>query len=226
MAYLTATQFRDGTLAESCHGLALSLTEAPTMELADAITRLSVRLDDWTNDHFESEMLTLGLDGRGGGNLLLPKRCTAVTQVDIRNSSGALTTQDVARYRLHSSLEGGTRRKDDATDDWLELVPGSGGLTGLPAGWTDVYLWPLGLLTVDVTGAFGWTAVPGDIKRALALLVWDHFKALRQDLRRTSRYSTAEMTVDPADASPSGILEVDAIIAAYRREPSPAIAVA
>jgi hypothetical protein len=224
MAYLTATQFRTATLAEFCHGLALDTTEAPSGELADAITRLSARLDDWTNDHYESETLTLGITGTGGTNLLLPKRCTAVTQVHIRNHLGVLTTQDASRYRLHSSLEGGTRRI--STDDWLELVGGTGGLTGLPYGQTERYLWPTGILSVDVAGSFGWTAVPGDIKRALALLVWDHFKSFRSDLRRASRYQTAELAVDVSVGTPSGMPEVDAIVADYRRDSGPSIAAA
>jgi len=226
MAYLVAADFRSGSsLNEVCIGLPLSTGEASDAQLGAAVTRLAQRIDDWTNDHFESESLTLEMDGTGTSRLYLPKRCTAVTSVKIRDEDGTLGTAEAAAvYRLTSSLySSGSKRLDGSGLDYIDIVPNGDGLATLPAGYGDVYTWPCGPQTVQVVGTFGWTTTPGDIKRALALMVWDHFKPLRNDLRRSSRVSTADTTqefipVDPASGVYTGIQEADAIIAAYRRD--------
>jgi hypothetical protein len=94
MAYITFADFRSATVAEYCQGLTLTTTEASDTNLPIAIARFSQRFDDFTNDHFESASLTLELDGEGEGRIYLPKRCTAVSTVKIRDENGTLTTQD------------------------------------------------------------------------------------------------------------------------------------
>lgn len=219
MALLTYSSFRSETLAEPCQGLALTADEAGNTNLTSAIARLTARIEEWCNDTFESETATFELDGDGTRRLDLPKRCTAITTVKLRNAAGTLgSAQTSTVYRLHSSLYSSGSKKNGEMD-WLDIVPDGAGLAGSTY---SAYLWPPGAQTVQVAGTFGWTTAPADIKRALALLVWDHFKGRRGDLARAEVVSTSEQTVrytptDPAVGLFSGVPEVDAIVAANRR---------
>jgi hypothetical protein len=222
MAYLTAADFHPDTLNEACQGYALGDVDAA--KITSAIARLSQRLDDYTNDHFESEAaLVLEIDGTGSPRLYLPKRCTAVTSVKLRDETGTLgSAQAATAYRLRSSLYAtGSKRLDTRQLDWLDLVPYSGGLVSVPSG-TDGYCWPAGPQTVQVTGTFGWTTCPSDIKVALAQMVWDHFTAQGGALGRTEQLTANGETfsfvaTDPEAGFFTGLRDVDAIINNYRR---------
>jgi hypothetical protein len=200
--------------------MALSMTDAPTDALITAaIARLSTRLDNWTNDHFETDALTLDLDVYlASSRLRLPKRCTAVTTVNTRSPAGVLTLQPATAYRLSSSLEqAGSLRTEGSSIDTIDIILDTTlGLTGTL--WDGEWVWPVGTQTVQVVGSFGWTDTPADIKRAMALLVWDHFKPQASALRQASRQTSADLTVEYAITEPSGIPEVDDIIADYKRD--------
>jgi len=213
MAYLTAADFRENTPAEYCSGLLLSEAEAATTALTAAIARLSSRIDELTNDHYESRTLTYDLDVYGySGVVLLPERCTALTTVKT-TWYGTQTTQASTAYSLHSSLDtAGAKRIGD--HDWIEVVTDTGGLVGT----MYTYAWPIGPATVEVTGSFGWVTTPADIKRAVALMVWDHFKPQQDTLRRAVRWTAQGETFEAAASQPTGIPEVDQLIAEYRRE--------
>lgn len=208
MSYLAAADFRAASLAEYCAGLELTDEEASEPRLTPAIARLSRRFDELTRDHFEEEAgLVLELAGSGTDRLYLPKRCTAVTAVKTRDEAGVLTAESASVYRLIASLESaGTRRRDRGAIDYLELVPGGDYLT-------TGSVWPAGPQTVQITGDFGWKAVPADVKRAVALLVYDHFKPVADVLRRAVRVATAD-----AQYTLEGVpLEAADIAADYRR---------
>jgi hypothetical protein len=214
------SDFRTESLAEYAYGLELSTTEAPATAVTSAITRLSARVDEWTNDHFEAESLTLDLDGSGTTKLYLPQRCTAVSSVSIRDEEDVYTVQTALGYRLHSSLRDGV--KAVGLYDWLEIVGEGDGLTGLPGLSYNAWRWPVGPATVRVAGTFGWTTTPFDIKRAVAVLVWDHFRQKRGDMVYASRVSTADRTVeypapDPSNGVFTAMPEVDAILQTYQR---------
>lgn len=214
MAYLAFADFRTATLTEFCAQLALTTTEASDANLTSAIARFSQRLDDYTNDRFESEALTLEMDGEGTAKLILPKRCTAVGTVKTRDDADVLTLQAAAVYRLHSSLYStGSKRLGEF--DWIEVVPDGNGLASVTG---SAYVWPRGPRTVQVVGTFGWTTTPGDVKRAVALMVYDHFKPRAEDLRRASAWAIAETRYEIARTLPTGIPEADEVIANYRRE--------
>lgn len=218
MSYLVPDDFRTASIAEYCEQIDLTIEEADDTRLAAAIARLSQRVDDATNDHFSSETLTLDLNGGGSPRLYLPQRCTAVTTLSTRNVQGALTTQASTSFRLHSSLDAtGVARLGEY--DWIDAIVWGPGLTGVYYAWSFDY----GEQTVRVTGTFGWMTTPADIKRAVALLVYDHFKPIRQDLRRANRMATADASYDFAQTEPTGIPEVDGIIAQYRRESVPLV---
>ena len=214
MSYVAAADFREATLAEYCRGLDLDSVEAPADEVDAAITRVSIRIDEWTNDHFETEATTYELDGTGTPKLYLPKRTQSVTTVKTRDSAGTLTTEASTLWRLRSSLvSGGGTIHDVDGYDFLEVIPAQSLSTGA--------VWPFGPQTVQVAGTFCVSTVPGDIKRAVALLTYHNFKPLREDLRMASRWHTAEVTVEAAVTEPSGIPEVDSILAQYQRPDPP-----
>lgn len=219
MAYISFADLRSASVAEFAQQLTLTTAEASDDNLTAAIIRFSQRFDDFTNDHFESAGLTLELDGEGEGRIYLPRRTTAVATVNIRDETGTLTTQDTTSYRLHSSLVAGTTRSGDW--DWLDAVPFGVGFAGVPVTNSNVWCWPGGPQTVQVTGAFGWTVTPGDVKRAVALMVFDHFKPIRNDLRRTQSFTTDSAAINLAITKPTGIPECDDIIEEYRRESRP-----
>jgi hypothetical protein len=223
MSYLTASQFRSGSQAEFTHDLLLSATDVEDDDLiTGAISRLSARFDDWTEDHFEtSEAQTRALKGSGGRRLYLPHRYTAISQVRIADEDGTWTVQtDPGVYRLHSSLDAsGAGTVGDL--DYLELLANGEGLSGYPSGF-GAWAWPTQANSVEVTGTIGWTVTPGDVKRAVAVLVYDHFKPVRKDLRRAETVANANETVRYITTQPelgifSGIPEVDEIVARLRR---------
>lgn len=222
MAYLTAADFDSATVTDPCIGLTLTEAEVGglTTNLTAAIARLTQRLNDYTNDVFESESLTLELDGDGTPRLMLPKRCTSVTTVKLRDEDGTLgSAQTSTVYRLHSSLYStGSKRLGEF--DWIDLVPLGAGLAN---GLEGPYAWPCGPQTVQVAGTFGWTTTPGDIKRALAYMVYDHFKPSRPDVRAAESVTNNNVIVRYAAADPingiwTGMQECDSIINQYRRE--------
>lgn len=214
MAIITEADFRTATVAEYCIDLQMDTTVAPAAALTAAITRMTQRFMDYTDDSYEQENLTLQLQGDGSSStLFLPKRCTAVTQVRTLSTTGTYTVQTSTYYRLRSSLyANGSKRLGDV--DYLELVR-SAPVIG--------YCWPGESNSVEVTGQFGWTTCPGDVKRAVALMCWDHFKPQRGDLRRASRVTTEGSTTeylppDPANNIWTGIPEVDDVVREYRRD--------
>lgn len=219
MSVLAVADFRTATVTSACSGLTLTTTEASDTNLPVEITNQARIFDDETNDHFESEATTLDIDVTyWAGRLYLPRRFTAVSSVQTRDEAGTLTTQDTAVYRLRSSLNS-TGSKRVGGFDWLDIVPLSDGLnTEMGA-----YCWPVGPQTVRVTGTSGWTVTPGAVKRAVALLVYDHFKPLRNDLRRTDRWQTSDASFNTAESLPWGLPEADTTAENYRRESLPGV---
>lgn len=204
---------------EACQGLSLTITEAPDAALATAIARFSQRIDDWTNDHYESQagvVLTLDVD-YPSDKVYLPRRTTAVSQVQTQDALGGLTVQGASGYRLRSSLDGAgaNLREPGSSVDYLQIIPLGSGLVSTYYG---AWIWPLGPQTVYVTGTYGWTVTPGDIKRALALLVFYHFKPIRADLRMAETVSVADSTIRFGATFPSGIPECDDILFDYKRD--------
>jgi hypothetical protein len=213
MAIITEADFRAATVAEYCYDIQMEVAVAPAASLTATIARMTSKFSEYTNDSWETESLTLSLAGDGSSLLRLPKRCTQVTQVRTLNTSGTYTTHTTTYWRLKSSLyANGSKRLGEL--DYLETIQPL-------ANWG--YCWPTAANSVEVTGSFGWTTAPSDVKRAVALMCWDHFKPQRGDLRRASRVSTQDVTTeylppDPATGIFTGIPEVDDVIREYRRD--------
>ena len=216
MAYLTFLDFRTATLAEYCYGLDLTSTEAPDAALTAAIASISQRIDNFTNDHFESESRTFELDVSGcSSRLYLPRRARAISSVNTRLWDGSLTLEASTVYRLFSSLDStGSFRIDNDGLDRLEVIPSTYLSTG------SMY-WPEGPQSVEVTGTFSWAVTPSDIKFAVARLVYARFKESRADLDRADSLTNAGVTLrflESDDEHPTGIREVDEIIHDYTRD--------
>ncbi len=212
MALLVAADFRTATVNEVCVGLTLTVAEASDANLVSAISGLTQRLEDFCNDKFEAETLTLNLQANGLAFLMLPYRTSSITSVNLRNANGTLTLQTAANYSLHSSLYASGSKATD-TWDWIDVYADGDGLTS-----DTTYFWPTGANGVQVVGVMGWTTAPRDIKRALALMVWNHFKPLRRDLRLTQRMTAEGEVTELAPLDPTGLPEADEIIARFRRE--------
>jgi hypothetical protein len=219
MTLLTFADMREDSLAEFAAGCALGEAEASDANITAAIVRLTDRFQDWTNDIYQNVVTTVDEDGIGGSLLRLRHRTTVVSSVTFRLADGTYTSaQAVTAYRLISSLNA---TGDDVVGDfdYLEVVPYSPGFSPTNAGGYP-YLWPIGPQIVRVTGTFGWTVPPADAKRAIAMLVWHHFKPIRADLGRATSWQAGDTAVTnaiPTDDAPSGIPDVDQIIRRLRR---------
>lgn len=224
MTLLTPAAFRIDTIDEACIGLELDTGEAEDTLLTATIARMTTRLNRWTNDRFEPTTGTAEVNGSGTSRLYLPNRYTAVSAVKTRDEFGTLSTALTASgYRLHSSLNaaGDDRIDQDAILDWIDLLYGGVGLSVVGYG-GDIYTWPSVPGSVQVTGTYGWTTAPPEIKRALALLTWDHVKRVRSDLRSAESVQAGGTLVryvqpNPAEGIYSGIAEADEIIRDYER---------
>jgi len=215
--WLTEADFREPVPNEVCAQLTLTDAEAEAGALDDAILRFEARLEDHTNDRFEPEDLTLEIAGDGTSTLDLPYRTQAVTMVEFVDPVGDAHLQPAESWRLKTSLyASGTQRAGEL--DWIMAVVGGVGFTTSP-----VYLFPPAAdgYLVMVTGTFGWAAPPSDMRRALALMVHDHFKPQRADLRRAQSWRVEDAAFDASVTTPTGIPEADEIIATYRRDLDP-----
>ncbi len=217
-----ADDMRAESLAEYAAGCALTIEEAEDDQLELAIIRMTRRMNDWCSDKFESEIGDVFVDSFRTKMLRLPHRTTEVTEVKFALADGTVSDpQDTGSYRLHSSLnvDGDTPVGEL---DWLEVVDWSTGFVGEPT--QPFYFWPTGPRTVQVSGTFGWTIPDPDVLRAVAILVYDHFKPIRADLGRAIRWADGSgLAVDNSpidDDHPSGIPRVDEIVARLRRNTS------
>jgi hypothetical protein len=213
MAYVIPSDFRSGSGAEHCINLVLDSTTYPDPMVSSAIEAAQQRVDTLTDDHFEPENLTLDLDvDSAAERLYLPRRVRSITSVSTRNFTGALTAENAAAYRTHTSLNaaGTDRLTPTSNKDWLQIIPDGVGLT------TGMF-WPVGPQTVRVTGSFSWAATPGDIKKAVALITWDRLMRESGDIRRASRWQRGDLTVERATDSLTGIPEADDLIEPFIR---------
>ena len=223
---------RPDTVAEFAFGLDLETTLVPLdATITSAITRMTARFEDLVNDSFSTATTqTLELNGSGTSRLIIPKRTTAVTAVKTRDYAGTLTTQASTVWRFTSSLDAAGAKRVGGWD-YIDVVPGQY-LTGLydpyaqysTINYTELTwpsVWPQGPQMVQVVGTTGWTTCPDDVKRAIALLVSDHFHAPSGSYRRASEWTdgTTRVLGAPVDEDhPFGMPEVDQIFREYRRE--------
>lgn len=235
MSYVLPSDFSKGAGKWYTHGLELSDDDADANAISDAIQAQSAAFDLYTDDHFEPEpggspegTTTLNVAGSGGPNLYVPKRIRSITDVSLRDVNGDLTSQDATTYRVTQSLVNGERQEADL--DMISIISGKA-LTG--TGWWDDWSypgwwvnWPLDIESVQITGTFSWATTPEQVKRAVALMVYDSIKPSAPGIRTASRYISGSTSFElpPASSdSPTGLHEVDRIIGQYTRNRIPAI---
>lgn len=211
MAYVAAADFREGSKKWYTAQATLTQEQAPDADLTAAIASISAQFDGWCDDHFEATAATeFTLDVREHSRrLYLPKRVRSVTQVETIDEDGVATVEAATAYRVHSSLNA-AGSEETGKLDWLEIIPGER-LS------TDTGGWPIGTGTVQVTGNWDYLVTPDRVKRAIALLVWNHFAPRGDSLHRAQRWQTEQASYDASLTTPTGLPEVDAIIEDLRR---------
>ena len=207
MAYIAAADFRERTVAPYCANLILTETDGTDAYINLLIAQVTTQVELDLADDFEppspDDDEVIEVDGWGTTRLYAPRRVRALTTVEIREPwLTTYTTQASTAYRLRKSLNtAGTAMVDGSTSDWLDA------LLGLSTG-----IWPKGAQTVRLTGKFGWAAVPTDIKRLVALRVYD---ILKSPYTNIVERQTLDATITYGPNS-----EITDITNRYRRQPA------
>ena len=216
MAYVTAADLSQKSKKSWAQGFLLSEADGDATFVASVIADVETRVNQMLDDDFEPEAgdadVTLEVSGSGTSRLYMPRRVRSITTVKTRAVTGTLTTEAATSYRLHSSLNAaGTQMVDNSHLDWIDIIQ------PLSVG----SVWPKGWQSVQVVGKFGWASAPSEIKRLVAMLVYDDIKAKNSNLYRAERLSTDQQTIvfAPPDEGSLGIPKADAIVRQFRRDP-------
>lgn len=183
MAYAAAADFRERTQKPWCKGLVLGEGDCSDAELdlliAQVAGLIELELDDDFDPPSPDNDETIYVDGTLGARLYVPRRVRSLTTVSSRSLAGTITALTSTSYRLHSSLNAaGTTMVGKR--DWIDS-----------ASWTT---W-LSDGGVQLVGKFGWAAVPSDIKRLVALRVYDIVKATSDPLSTVAQRVTVDGSV-------------------------------
>lgn len=182
MTYIAAADFRERTVAPYCAGLILGETDGSDAYVDLVIAQVTTRVELDLADDFEpvggDPDETVECDGSGRERMYTPRRVRALTTVKTRADDGTLTTPATTAWRLHNTLNAaGTAMLDGSRLDYLQHL---------------VDVWPLGTQTVQLVGKFGWAVVPTDIKRLVALKVYDLIKAKADPLSTIVQRTTVD----------------------------------
>lgn len=210
MAYIAAADFRERTVKPYCANLLLVEADGTDAYLDLIIAQVTTQVELDLADDFEpaggDPDETIDVDGYGTTRLYTPRRVRSLTTLQSRWSDvSTFTTVAATAYRLRKSLNsGGTAMVDGRRSDFIDALPGL--FTGV---------WPYGAETVRLTGKFGWAAVPDDIKRLVALKVYDQIKGNADPLSRIVQRQTFDATITYGAST-----EVTDIESRYRRTPA------
>jgi len=202
MAYIAADDFRQETQKSWCKGLVLTDGDAGESELdlliAQVAGLIELELDDDFDPPNPDNDETIYVDGTIGSRLYVPRRVRSLTTVSTRSLSGTITAIAATSYRLHSSLNGGTAMADGYRKrDWLDSL--------------SFTTWAAD--AIQLVGKFGWAAVPSDIKRLVALRVYDTVKPTGDPLSTVVQRQTADGSLVLGESR-----EMARIVAAYGRK--------
>ena len=209
MAYIAAADLRERTHKSFATGIVLAEGDATDALLDSVIAQVTTQVELDLADDFEppnpDNDETIDVDGYGNYRLYAPRRIRSLTTVQTRWPwESTYFTQAATSYRLRKSLNGtGTGMVDGRMADWLDALSISTGV------------WPEGAETVRLVGKFGWAAVPEDIKRLVALRVYEIVKAKQDPLHTIRQRVTLDATFieGPSQA-------VQEIMDRYRRSPA------
>jgi len=210
MAYIAAADFRERTVKPYCANLILSENDGLDAYVDLIIAQVTTQVELDLADDFEpaggDPDETIDVDGWDTARLYAPRRVRSLTSVATRYPwISTFSTQAATAYTLRKSLNAtGTAMVDGTKNDWLDAMP------GLSTG-----IWPKGSGTVRLVGKFGWAVVPDDIKRLVALKVYDQIKGNADPLSRIVQRQTLDATITYGPSS-----EVTDISNRYRRSPA------
>ena len=205
MAYIAAADLRERTVKSYCANLILSETDGLDAYIDLIIAQVTTQVELDLSDDFEpaggDPDETLDVDGSGEARLYVPRRVRSLTTVKTRDALGVLTAQVSTLWRLRKSLNAaGTAMFDGRRIDYLDVIDGKALLT---VG----TFWPEGTQTVELVGKFGWAAVPDDIKRLVALKVYDTIKGNADPLSRIIQRQTLDATITYGTSSEAADIE-------------------
>lgn len=187
MAYIVAADFRERTLKPYCVNLALTEGDGSDGYIDLIITQIATQVELDLSDDFDPPNPdtdeVISVDGSGWSRLYLPRRVRSLTTVETRLLE-VFTVQASTKWRLRKSLNtAGTAMVEGRVSDWLDAVS------------LSTSVWPWGADTIRLTGKFGWAVVPDDIKRLVALRVYDQIKANSDPFSRITQRQTIDATI-------------------------------
>jgi hypothetical protein len=202
MAYVVAADFREASRKAWTKGLILGENDVNDAELDLVIAQVAGLIELELDDDFDPPSSdvdeTIVVEGTIGSRLWVPRRVRSLTSVGLRSLAGVVTAITASSYRLHSSLNAaGTGMLDGYRKrDWLDSASST--------TWADD--------GVQLVGKFGWAAPPGDIKRLVALRVYDMVKGTADPLSTVSQRVTSDGSLVLGESR-----EMARIVAAYGR---------
>ena len=185
--YLLPADFREGTALWS--DIVLGNDVVSDTRLTTEILEQQREFDRLTRDHFlPITGANLTFPGSGMTLLLTPGyRLTAATTVSVTAPGGSPVALTASQYRLRAF---GIERLD-----------------GVPFRPQD---------TVTLTGtSYGWSACPYQVKRAVALMVYDSIRGSK-GRHHAVKWSTANVEYEADAESQTGLPEVDRIVKRFR----------
>lgn len=202
MTYVAAADFREQTRKPWCKSLVLTEGDAPDTELDLLIAQVAglveLELDDDFDPPNPDNDETIFVDGTLGSRLYVPRRVRSLTSVSTRSLSGTITAIAATSYRLHSSLVAGLAMLDgNRKRDWIESL--------------SYTAWAAD--GIQLVGKFGWAAPPNDIRRLVALRVYDMVKATGDPLSTVSQKVTSDGSIVLGESR-----EIARIVAVYGRK--------
>lgn len=155
-----------------------------------------------------SQTTVIAVDTFGGYFVYAPKRVRSLLQLETQDWNGQFTIEAASVYRWEA-FTGDPRQIGE--QDVVYFVPG----WTLGKGWTN---WPVGLQTVRLTGNFGWLTPPDEVRRAVALMVWEVVHPLGDYMRYAQGVQVDGANVmGPPAGELSRIPEVNSIADRYAR---------
>lgn len=203
MAYAAAADFRERTQKSWARGLVLDEGVCSDAILDSVIAQVGGQIEVELGDDFDPPSPdndeTIYVDGTIGSRLYIARRVRSLTTVSTRSLSGTITAVVSTSYRLQSSLNvAGTAMSSERRRDWLDSS--SGTMWYSDGG-------------IQLIGKFGWAAVPADIKRLVALRVYDMVKPTGDPLSMV----TNRVTVDHSETMGES-REMARIVSLYNRK--------
>jgi len=190
LAYIAATDLRQRSRKSWAGDIALTEADGDDAYLDAIIAQVTTQVELELGDDFEPPNPdvdeTIKIDAFGGYYLTVPRRVRSITTLQTRQAGGTVMTSQTAFYHRRSLNAAGTAM---ATND-----QGSGRKFDVLEALTG-FAWPYGQEMVWITGKFGWAVVPDDIKRLVALRVYDAIKPSSDPLHEIIQRNTLDATI-------------------------------